>query len=271
MTIAAVAFVVLAADPLVASTAAAGAANANGANGVYGGVALTGLVEPFGAGDDVQRKCQDLGAADCSNPPPLGGGFTAWAGLARGAWGYEVFFGVLGDYHHPSAHYDGKTHVPDGDPLLSTPPRDETFILVRAGGMIAARVRRSWNGPRWRPSLALGAGVAWRYVALEREVTTTPATGGLEDRPYFPTGTTYVSPGVSAEAQLAWRATPTLAVTFTLGGWIESAWSSTRSAADPDRAVSGNGQTLPIATPAYEIAHGLQFFVLPSVGLAFGP
>ena len=37
-----------------------------------------------------------------------------------------------------------------------------------------------------RPSLAFGPGVAWRYMALEREVTTDL---GLEDRPYFPTGT----------------------------------------------------------------------------------
>jgi hypothetical protein len=53
--------------------------------------------------------------------------------------------------------------------------------------------------------------------------------------------------------------------------WLESAWQSTRSVADPSRFLAGNGGEYPVATPAYRTASGLQLFVLPSIGLAFGP
>lgn len=238
------------------------------ARGTYGELDFTGMLEPFGAGTDMQRHCEDLGAADCSRGFPVGGGFMGNVGVMRGRYGLEVMLGTLGDFQRPSAHFDGVTHEPYGNPLLARPARDETFIILRTGGMLAVRGRYTVDGRRWRESVAFGIGLAYRYMALEREAT---STTGLEDRPYFPSGTHYVSPALSLDASLQYRTTPTLAFTFGLGLWLENAGSDTKSTADYGRTLAGNGQVAPLATPAYDMAHGPQLLVLPHVGLAFGP
>ncbi len=236
--------------------------------GIYGELDFTGMLEPFGAGNELQTSCQDLGAADCSRAQPIGGGFMGHVGTMRGRYGVELMIGALGDFQLPSAQYDGVTHQPFGNPLLANPPREETFIILRSGGMLAARGRYTIDGKRWRESVAAGIGLAYRYMALEREAT---STSGLEDRPYFPTGTHYFSPALSLDASLQYRTTPTLAFAFGLGIWIENAGTGTRSAADDGRQLAGNGQVAPIATPAYAMASGPQVLFLPHVGLAFGP
>ena len=237
-------------------------------DGLYGGLAVAGSLEPFGSGTDMQRHCTDLGATDCGTPMPLGAGFFGYVGWARPPFGIEVMVAGFGDYARPSARYDGTTHATHGNPLLSVPKRDETFIIFRGGGALALRGRYTWGRPRWQPSVAAGLGLAYRYMALEREVT---ADGGLEDRPYFPTGTPYISPAVTIDGSMQYRATPKVAFVFGLGIWMESAWSSTRSVADPNRTLAGNAHVAPIATPAYEMAHGPQIYFLPYVGLQLGP
>ncbi len=242
--------------------------HAEGEDGFYGSLHFTGMIEPFGSGTDMQRHCEVLGAADCGTPAPLGGGLFGTFGVRRRAFGLEAMAGGLFDFQRPSAHFDGVPHRPHQNPLLSIPARDETFILFRGGTMLAARVRYTTAPAALRGSFAGGVGVAYRYMALEREVTT---TAGLEDRPYFASGTHYLAPALSVDAEAWLRATPTLAVAFGLGVWMEDAGSDTRAGADPSRTVAGNGQVAPIATPAYEMAHGVQIFVLPHVGLVFGP
>ena len=236
-------------------------------DGAYGGLALAGSLEPFGAGTELERHGHDLGAADCGTPIPIGGGVFGYWGVARGAWGLEGMLGAFGDLQRPSARFDGVPHEPFANPLLSTPPRDESFIILRGGAALALRARYTWPGETWRPSVAVGPGFAWRYMALEREVTT---DAGLEDRPYFSTGTPYASPALSIDLSVQHRETATLAVVFGLGLWVESAWSDTRARADCCRTAEGNGMIAPLATPPYEMAHGLQLFVMPYVGLHFG-
>ncbi|MGH7281733.1 MAG: hypothetical protein ACRELY_09440 [Polyangiaceae bacterium] len=238
------------------------------AQGIYGELDFTGMTEPFGAGNQLQRSCQDLGAANCSRAMPVGGGFMGHVGTMRGRYGVELMIGALGDFQLPSAQYDGVTHEPFGNPLLAKPAREETFIILRSGGMLAARGRYTIDGRRWRESIAAGIGLAYRYMALEREAT---SASGLEDRPYFPTGTHYFSPALSLDASLQYRTTPTLAFAFGLGIWIENAGGDTRSSADYGRQLAGNGQVAPIATPAYAMAYGPQVLFLPHIGLAFGP
>ncbi|HWL86641.1 MAG TPA: hypothetical protein VNO21_12610 [Polyangiaceae bacterium] len=237
-------------------------------NGFYGALALMGSLSPFGSGTELSRNCTALGAESCGTPMPVGGGLAGTIGYARDPFGLEVFLGVLGDFQRPSAHFDGSTHQAHGDPLLAAPARNESFIIVRGGAMVAARVRLSKQWSRFRTSVAVGPGLAWRYMALEREVTT---FDGAEDRPYFSRGTSYVSPALSLEGQIQWRATPTLAVYLGLGFWIESAGNDTRSVADTGRYALGAGKAYPLNTPAYSMAYGLQFMLLPQIGLAFGP
>jgi hypothetical protein len=241
--------------------------SARAEDGTYGGFVVTGMVQPFGAGNDLERHCSDLGAADCTGGIPLGGGFMGYGGWAKGRLGFELMLGALGDVHRPSARFDGVPHQPHGNPLLSTPPREETFIVLRGGAMAAARVRYTTAPAGLRGSFAGGVGLAYRYMALEREVT---GKDGVEDRPYFATGTAYVSPALSLDAALLVRATPTLAVAFGLGLFVESAGSDTRSAADPTRILAGDRGVYPVSTPAYEMAHGLQILFLPYVGFHFG-
>jgi hypothetical protein len=240
---------------------------AHAEDGSYGGFALTGMVEPFGSGNDMERRCADLGAADCTGSVPFGGGLVGYAGWAKGRIGYELMVGMLGDLQRPSARFDGVPHQPHGNPLLSTPPREETFIILRGGGMVAARVRYTTTGDGLRGSFAGGIGLAYRYMALEREVT---GQDGVEDRPYFATGTPYVSPAVSLDAALLVRATPSLSVSFGMGMFFETAGNDTRSVADTGRILAGASRVYPIATPPYEMAHGLQIMLLPYIGLHFG-
>ena len=140
---------------------------------------------------------------------PFGGVLMGHVGLLRMPWSVELAFAGSFDYSHPTAHFDGVPHKPFGNPLLSAPPRDETFILVRGGATVLARVRRWWDGPHTRWTLAAGIGASYKYMALEREVD---ADGGLEDRPYFSHGTPYVSPAVGLDGSALLRSTPTLAI-----------------------------------------------------------
>ncbi len=236
--------------------------------GIYGQLDYVGSLEPFGSGTSQRSHCADLGAQSCSGGFPIGGGFMGHAGVMRGRYGFEAMLAALGDFQFPSAHFDGAVHEPYGNPLLANPPRDETFILLRAGGILAARGRYTVDGRKWRESVALGIGLAYHFMTLERQAT---SVSGLEDRPYFSPGTSYFSPGLSLDGQLEFRATPTLAFEFGLGIWIEDAWSNTKSRADDNRYLTGNGASMPIATPAYDMARGIQFFLMPHFGFAFGP
>ena len=259
---------VVAADAPAAAPAVLLASVARPFRGVYGGLAMVGVMMPLGAGNELGRGCEELGAADCTSSIPWGGGFTGHVGIATGWLGYELFLGALGDVQRPSARYDGATHLAYGNPLLSNPRREETFVVLRAGVMLAPRVRFVSETDDSRLSLAVGPGLAWRHMALEREVTT---DGGQEDRPYFSPATSYVSPALSLEASWQIRSTRTLAIDLGLGVWLETAWGNTRSVADAARTAAGSGKVYPLATPPYRMASGLQVLVLPTVGLAFGP
>jgi hypothetical protein len=236
--------------------------------GPYGGIALSGSLAPFGSGNELEIHCIDLGAADCSTPIPVGVGLNGYAGFARGRFGLEGFLAVQGDLHRPSARYDGVTHRPFGNPLFSNPPREESFIILRGGAVLAPRIRYTIEEENLRYSFAAGVGVAYRYSALVREVT---GDGGVEDRPYFPSGVGYVSPALSLDSQLQIRSTATLAIVFGLGMLFETAGSDTKTAEDPTRTVAGDRNAFPIATPPYALSSGIQYFLLPYVGLAFGP
>lgn len=236
--------------------------------GAYGGLALAGSLEPFGANNELQRGCTDLGAAVCSTPVPFGGGMFGYAGGMVGTVGLEIMAGGFMDYTRPSATFDGVPHKPHGNPLVSTPRREETFIILRGGAVLAPRARVWVDAGRVAWSFAGGVGLSYRYMALEREVTT---DGALEDRPYFSHGTPYISPGLSLDASAQIRSTPTLALSIGLGLWAETAWGSTRAVADPTRTLQGSGKVEPVATPPYLMAYGLQLLLLPYLGLAFGP
>jgi hypothetical protein len=257
----------LAVAMLLAAASAQADEPVEASRGWYGGMAMGPSLEPFGAGSELDRGCTDLGAASCSTPMPLGGMLLVHVGMMEMPWGVELMVQGGVDYAHPTATFDGVPHKPYGNPLLSSPAREEKFIILRGGATAGVRVRRWIDGPSVRWSFAGGLGVSYKYMALEREVTT---TGGLEDRPYFSHGTPYVSPALSLDAAAHARATATLAVSFGLSVLGETAWSNTRSVADPTRMLVGNSDVAPVATPAYRMASSVQVLVVPYIGLAFG-
>lgn len=234
----------------------------------YGALAAGPSLEPFGGGSELDRGCVDLGAASCATPVPLGAMLLAHAGYAKAGLGFELAFAGGVDISRPSATFDGTTHKPYGNPLLSAPAREEDFILLRGGGTLALRARVLRPGPRVGWTFAAGLGASYKYMALEREVTTTT---GLEDRPYFSRGTGYVSPTLSLDGALLVRAGASTALSLGVTVLGEMAWQGTRSVADDTRHVAGDGAVLPIATPAYRMASGPQIFLVPYLGVTFGP
>jgi hypothetical protein len=235
---------------------------------LYGGFGLVGTLEPGGSGNELESHCTDLGAATCGTPIPIGGALFGYAGIARNAFGLEVMLGAMGDLHRPSATFDGAPHTPYGNPLVSMPKRVETFILLRGGGILAVRGRYTSQTTRLRKTIAIGIGASYKQMAMEREVT---SDTGLEDRPYFPAGAGYLSPALTLDGALQYRASAATAVSFGLFVWMETAWSGARAPGDPHRILAGEGGYTPVATPEYRMASGLQVFIGPYIGLHFGP
>ncbi|MEO6418328.1 MAG: hypothetical protein ABIP39_02910 [Polyangiaceae bacterium] len=243
-------------------------ARADDDSSLYGGFGLAGTLEPGGSGNELETHCSDLGAASCGTPIPIGGALFGYVGIARKQLGLEVMLGAMGDLHRPSASFDGAPHTPYGNPLISMPKREESFIILRGGGLLAVRGRYTSQTARLRKTIAAGIGASYKQMALEREVT---SDTGLEDRPYFPSGAGYFSPALSFDGALQYRASSTTAVSFGLFVWMETAWSGAKAPGDPHRILAGEGGFTPVATPEYRMASGLQIFIGPYIGVQFGP
>lgn len=233
----------------------------------YGSASLGASLAPFGAGTEWDRGCTALGAAECSGGFPVGPALAGYVGFRHETFGFEWFLASAAELYRPEAHFDGVVHEPFVNPLYAAPARDETFIIVRSGFVTGPRLRYTTSGNTWRGSVAAGVGLAYRYLALVREAT---STEGQEDRPYFSKGTGYFSPALTLDTALHIRATSTLAVALGIAWNMETAWDDARSRLDDGRRLAGNGAEFPIATPPYRMASGLQFTFSPYVGLVFG-
>lgn len=252
----------------VALTFVARAAAADPPSGPYGGMSLGPTLAPVGPGSSLATECLELGAATCGTPIPWGATFSAHYGRRIEGWpvAVEGALRLMADASTPSARYDGAPHLPQGNPLLSSPARDESFVLGRVGFAVLARARLTSSGAR-RWSLAAGPGLSFRHHSLVRRVR---SDDGGEDRPLLDAPGWTAAPALSVDGSVQLYATDTLRVALGLEIFVDTAWSGPRSTADTGRMLTGGTRPVPLPTPAYTAASGAQIAIGPYVGLAFG-
>ncbi len=238
--------------------------------GVYGGFGLAWLPSVLAMGSELDTGCGTLGAASCSTPAPTaGGGIFGYAGYTWNPVGFELMIGASGDTVQQKATYNASGGA-SGTLPATAPARTETFTFGRAGGFGAVRVRASYSLPAVRLTAAAGLGLAYRVMLMKRDSTATDGSGlrGL----YIPDPVTYLSPAVSAEAAVALRVTPTLAVAIGAEFWAENAASGTASPPSPGQKLyAPNTTPATDPTPQVHFASGPQIFLGPFLGLEFGP
>jgi hypothetical protein len=258
--------------PAVAAGSATPDAAERAFEGIYGGFGLTAGVAVGGQGTDLETNCSTLGASSCDTPAPLGAGAFGYIGWTWNPVGFELFLAGLADQSKQTAHFTGQGV---GSLPASLPPRDEVFTYVRAGGGAAVRARASFQNRVFRGTIAGGLGFAYRQIFMKRDATATD--GSQRTETYVPDSVGYVSPAVSIEAALQFRISSTLALAVGLELWGDNA-----SVAGTNTVPAQSGKLLtntadstqqpaPIPTPAYHLASGPQVFLLPFLGLQFGP
>jgi len=263
----------------VASVGASAASAERKIEGIYGGFGLMGLFGVGGMGTELETNCSTLGAASCSTPSPAGGGGFGYVGWTWDPVGFEVMLGGGADTTQQTAHFTGI--APSGAALPATnPARNETFTFVRAGGLGAFRVRATFQGNVIRGTVAAGLGFSYKLMLMKRDATTTAEQPQLSTT-YVPSTVSYVSPALTLEAAIHFRASPTIAIALGLELWAENAsiaGTNSVPAGQPEplgNLNSGaNGSNAPlqaIPTPAYHLATGPQVFLGPFLGMQFGP
>jgi hypothetical protein len=151
--------------------------------------------------------------------------------------------------------------------------RDETFTFLRVGGGAAIRARASFQNRLVRGTFAGGLGFSYRQMFMKRDATATDPSLGSES--YVPDSVGYLSPAVSVEGAVQWRMSPTLSLALGLQMWADNA-SISGSNSSPPKSGEGltNASTMsfaPSPTPAYPCATGPQVFLMPFLGMQFGP
>lgn len=236
--------------------------------GTYGGFGVMGLFQTGSMGSELETHCSSLGATACDTPSPVGGGAFGFFGYTWNPVGFELMLGGMIDATKQRASFDG-TAANGENLLLATPARNEQFTFVRYGGIGALRVRATIPGRIVRGSFAGGLGLSYKALAMQR-MATSAGGSNLQDT-YVPGTVSYISPGISLEASVQVRVSPTTSLCAGLTLWAENAGNSAATAADPNRHLASTATEVPLATPSYHVATSSQVFIGPYVGMMFGP
>jgi hypothetical protein len=260
-------------ETVILSRSAAGEVSADGGegswtfDGLYGGFHLSALFLPAGSGSTLEDSCPVTGATSCDGGMSRGGALVGYIGYAFAPIGLELLVIGGGDVIEPTATFDG-VHGSEINPLVAQPARDEDFIIGRAGGGGAIRLRLLVPIDRFRVSGAVGAGLAYKRMFLGRDATT---ADGAESS-FAADSVGYLAPVVSFEIGGQVRLEGTAALQVGLHLWLEHAGDEVKTAPDPDQALVKEGAPpQPHATPAYDLASGTQLFIGPFLGMHFGP
>lgn len=246
--------------------------------GLYGGFGLIGFLTPGGTGSVLETQCEDKASIptlrSCDTPGGLGGGIGGFVGYHWDPVGVELFV---------AGHYDQRTITNTWDSaaltggLSADPARKEEFNIRRAGGMLLARVRLTKQWKKVILSAPIGAGVSYRVMFLDREIT---SIANPRDRDLFvPPSTSYVSPVIAVEPTVGYRLTPGVAVTLGFKLFLEAPGTFMNGRENPttervvsERHVLGTPPNISgLSTPSYELASNVQIFVGPVIGMMFGP
>ncbi len=239
--------------------------------GFYGGFSLLGALGVGGQGTELETNCDTLGASSCSTPSPTGGGVAGYLGWTWNPVGFELFLAASADQTQQTAHFNG-TGGASGMLPFADPARDEKFNFYRVGGLAAVRVRASVQGRLVRGTIAGGVGLSYKAMFMTRHAIATDGTGreGID----APDSEAHLSPAVTVEGAIQFRVTPTLALAVGLSMWADNASIAGTNSSPPSsgHALVAAGQTpAPIPTPEYHFASGPQVFLLPFIGMQFGP
>ncbi len=241
--------------------------------GTYGGFGFVGLFGVGGQGTDLDTNCEGLSASSCATGQPIGGGAFGYFGWSFDPVGFELMLAASGDTLTERAQFTS-TGATTTSPL-ALPPRTEKFVTARVGGLVALRVRASTQWRFLRGTIAGGVGLSYKQLFMERTTTTTDGTNRHDVfSPTQDSGVSYLSPAITAEAALQFRATPTVAIALGMVMWADNASiaGTNSTPSQPPRTVVASGQ-LPavIPTPQYHLATGPQVFLGPFIGMQFGP
>lgn len=236
--------------------------------GVYGGLQVFGAFQGS-TGSSFEKGCALFGGSSCAAPGPAGAGIGGYLGWTWDPVGVEVFAGAMADYTEPSATFDGVVHA-GSNPVLTGPPRVESWRVVRGGFTGALRARATLQTKAVRFTFAAGPGVAAKTLISDRSLHTTDNTD-LRDT-YAPGAVAYVSPALSFDLGVHLRASRGVAFSVGVLVWIETAGGGVLTQADPEHRI-GSAATgpIPIRTPEYRLAEGAQTFVGPYLGMLVGP
>src|SRR5262249_33980735 len=151
------------------------------------------------------------------------------------------------------------------------PARLEEFNLRRAGGVGVARIRLTWQRPRFRLGFAVGGGVAYRVMFLERLVTAKEPPIARDI--FVSDSPSYWSPVVSLEPSVMWRLTKGVAVSLAFQMLFETPSSLLNDRQNPttQRERTHSLGTRALTTPSYELASNVQMYMGPVLGMMFGP
>ncbi len=233
-------------------------------SGVYGGVGLTGFIEPNGNGNSLETGCTNIGATSCSTPPPVGFGLFGYGGYSWNPIGLELFLGATFDEATPSADYSANSALGS---VVGGPPRNEQFILPRLGGVVAVRARATLDGRYFRLSFSAGPGLAYKEMFLVRKAQSQDGTNrqGKE----VSEGVSYVSPALVGDLSAHVRVTPGFALSGGVLVFVENAGTTN---IDTQNQIIGNANgAAPLRSYNYATATGTQFFIGPYIGVEFGP
>lgn len=236
-------------------------------SGVYASLGFLGLVAPSNLDGDVDRACDSPSATltGCSGGPPgFGAGILGYVGYHWDLVGLELMANGTFDQASRDLNFVAESTSLGLGP---DPARTESFTFRRVGGVGAVRIRLTTQGEKARFGVAVGAGMAFRSVALTRE--TVSATDASIKDIYAPPALTYWSPLVNVEPSIAWRLTPTLALALGIELSLENpnVFSSAPKTATEFHTLGIS----PLSTPSYEVLNGTQFTGGAFVGMQFGP
>lgn len=239
--------------------------------GFYGGVGVMAVFMPSGNGNSFEQRC-DEGATgiSCKDSSVFGGGLAGYVGYQWDPVGIELF--MTGQYDTTSPEIDFQKSLLN---LNADPARTEKLSIHRAGGSADLRARYVLQSKRVRGSFAAGAGLAYRALVAERDANTPDGYKAISI--YDPVS--YVAPHLSLQLQGGFRATKSIAIV--LGGLLmfehPNAWSKDDKAPEAPQDTSAvlvkDDKTvpIPISTPTYQLATGVQTFMGLFLGVEFGP
>jgi hypothetical protein len=223
--------------------------------GVYVQLNLVGLLHPGKPGNDIAQGNGLPTDAEATNSLGYGGGINLRAGYSFGFIGIEG--AVFGTYDYSSSdlkYAEGKANdVHPAAPDTSHP--DEAYGFHRFGAVTAIAVRAMPKMQLVRPTVALGAGAAFRGAFYTRQA-------GPNN--YYPTNiATYVAPCFVMDGGVEIGHTP--GVRFYLGILLLAEISPTVQASPSNPPTTGVPPVKDLA-----VTDGAELFLGPILGIQFG-